>query len=289
MNDLQLAYDECRVVTRQEAKNFYFAFLTLPAAQRRAIYVAYTFCRYCDDAVDQVASHEEKLAALTELKDELRQTYEGDPDKLLFLALSDVAQKYEIPEEYFQEVIQGVESDLVKNRYENFDELKQYCHQVASVVGLICLQIFGYKDPQAKEHAADLGLAMQLTNIARDVKEDLEFGRIYLPQDEIVRFGYSEAELQEGVLNEAFIELMRFQAVRAREYFKSGFQLLPYLSVRSRACPAVLGRLYQKVLEGIEDANYDVLSHRVSLSTGQKLRLTAKTWMGSMLPLSKGG
>jgi phytoene synthase len=285
MNDLQMAYNECRVVTRQEAKNFYFAFLTLPASKRRAIYVAYTFCRYCDDAVDQAASHEEKLATLTELKDELRQTYAGDPDKLLFLALADVAEKYDIPEEYFQEVILGVESDLVKTRYENFEELKRYCYQVASVVGLICIQIFGYQDPKAKEYAADLGLAMQLTNISRDVKEDWEFGRIYLPQDEMARFGYSEADLEEGRVNDAFIELMRFQAQRAREYFDSGFKLLPYLSRRSRACPAVLGRLYQKVLEGIEDANYDVLSRRVSLSTGQKLRLTAKTWAGSMLPL----
>ena len=125
---------------------------------------------------------------------------------------------------------------------------------------------------------------MQLTNIARDVKEDLEFDRVYLPQDELARFGYSEAELLVGVVNEPFVELMRFQANRARGYFDSGFQLLPYLSHRSRACPAVLGQLYSKVLDGIEDVNYDVLHHRVSLSAAKKVRVTAQTWLTSMLP-----
>ena len=286
MTDLELAYEECRSITRQEAKNFYYAFLTLPSAQRKAIYVAYAFCRHCDDSVDQVASTEEKLSNLAALQRELEQTYSGHAREPVFVALADVAQKYDIPKEYFHEVISGVESDLVKDRYEDFDQLRRYCYQVASVVGLICLQIFGYKDEAAKQRAVDLGLAMQLTNIARDVQEDLGYGRIYLPQDEIARFGYSEEELKSGVVNEAFTELMRFQAQRARSYFQSGFQLLPYLSLRSRACPAVLGRLYSKVLERIEDADYDVLNNRISLSTGEKVRVTLQTWLTSVLPTS---
>ena len=285
MTDLELAYEECRSITRSEAKNFYYAFLTLPASQRKAIYVAYAFCRYCDDSVDNVGSLEEKLSALKGLEEALRETYSGHASQPVFVALADVADRYEIPEEYFRQVLQGVESDLVKNRYSNFEELRQYCYQVASVVGLICIQIFGYKDGVAKEHAVDLGLAMQLTNIARDVKEDLEFDRIYLPQDEMVRFGYSEQELQAGLVNEAFIELMRFQAQRAKDYFTSGFQLLPYLSRRSRACPAVLGQLYRKVLERIEDADYDVLHRRVSLSTSEKIRVTSQTWLTTLFPL----
>ena len=285
MTDLELAYEECRSITRQEAKNFYYAFLTLPSAQRKAIYVAYAFCRHCDDSVDQVASTEEKLFALAALQSELRQTYSGRAREPVFLALADVAQKYDIPQEYFHEVISGVESDLVKDRYEDFDQLRRYCYQVASVVGLICLQIFGYTDEEAKQRAVDLGLAMQLTNIARDVQEDLGYGRIYLPQDEIARFGYSEEELKAGVVNEAFTELMRFQAQRARSYFESGFQLLPYLSLRSRACPAVLGQLYSKVLERIEDADFDVLHNRISLSTGEKVRVTLQTWLTSVLPM----
>ncbi len=285
MTDLELAYEECRSITRQQAKNFYYAFLTLPSAQRRAIYVAYTFCRYCDDSVDQVASTEDKLAALGALQSELAQTYSGHANQPMFLALADVADNYDIPQKYFEEVISGVESDLVKSRYDDFGQLRQYCYQVSSVVGLICLQIFGYKDPDAKQRAVDLGLAMQLTNIVRDVREDLEYGRIYLPQDEMARFGYSEAELQSGIVNEPFIELMRFQAQRAKCYFESGFQLLPYLSLRSRACPAVLGQLYRRVLQRIEGADYDVLNNRISLSTQEKLRVTAQTWLTSVMPL----
>ena len=285
MTDLELAYEECRSITRREAKNFYYAFLTLPSARRKAIYVAYAFCRHCDDSVDQVATTEEKLSALTALQTDLDRAYEGHSDTPVYVALADVAATYDIPQEYFQEVISGVESDLVKNRYENFEELQRYCYQVASVVGLICLQIFGCKDPLAKQHAIDLGLAMQLTNIARDVQEDLEVGRIYLPQDELAQFGYTEEELLAGVVNEAFVELMRFQTQRAKSYFRSGFKLLPYLSLRSRACPAVLGQLYRKLLEHIEEADYDVLSQRVSLSTREKVRVTAQTWLANTLPL----
>ena len=284
MTDLEQAYEECRRITRREAKNFYYAFLTLPHAQRRAIYVAYSFCRYCDDSVDAERSVDQKLVMLSDLRTKLDQSYHGHADDLVFLGLADVAEKYDIPQEYFQEVISGVESDLVKNRYQSFEELRQYCYQVASAVGLICIHIFGFSAPRAKDHAVDLGLAMQLTNIARDVKEDLEIDRVYLPQDELARFGYSEAELLAGVVNEPFIELMRFQAQRARGYFDSGFQLLPYLSHRSRACPAVLGHLYSRVLDGIEDVKYDVLHHRVSLSTAEKIRVTAQTWLTSMLP-----
>ncbi len=284
MTDLEQAYEECRQITRREAKNFYYAFLTLPEAQRRAIYVAYTFCRHCDDSVDAESAVDQKLAMLSDLRRKLDQSYHGHADDLVFLGLADVAEKYDIPQEYFQEVLYGVESDLVKNRYQSFDELRQYCYQVASAVGLSCIHIFGFSAPQAREHAVDLGLAMQLTNIARDVKEDLESDRVYLPQDELARFGYSEAELRAGVVNEPFIELMRFQSQRARGYFDSGFQLLPYLSHRSRACPAVLGQLYSRVLDGIEGVNYDVLHHRVSLSTAEKVRVTAQTWLTSMLP-----
>ena len=285
MTSLELGYRESRAITRREAKNFYYAFLTLPQARRSAIYVVYAFCRHCDDAVDTAGSRDEKLAAIAGLRTRLQQAYLGHANDRLFHPLADVADKYDIPEEYFEDVIRGVEADLTKVRYENFDELREYCYRVASVVGLICLQIFGYKDASAKDHAIDLGLAMQLTNIVRDIREDLELGRIYLPQDEMARFGYSEADLQAGTVNESFVNLMRYQAQRARSYFISGFQLLPYLSPRSRACPAVLGQIYSKVLQRIEASGYDVFQHRISLSRTEKLRVTAQTWFTSMLPL----
>ena len=284
--NLELAYEACRVITRREAKNFYYAFLTLPSAKRRAIYAAYAFCRHCDDSVDEETSTDAKLKALAELQSDLDDTYSGNASTNVATALADVAKRYDIPQDYFREVILGVESDLVKNRFQNFDELREYCYRVASVVGLICLQIFGYEDDDAKGYAVDLGLAMQLTNIIRDVKEDLEMGRVYLPQDEMARFGYSEEDLRNGVRNQAFLDLMAFQSQRAREYFDRGCKLLPYLSRRSRACPAVLGALYSKVLDRIEASDYDVLNSRVSLSKVEKIRITAQTWLGSMLPLT---
>ena len=283
---VEIGYRESREITRREAKNFYYAFLTLPQERRRAIYVAYAFCRFCDDAVDTAESVDQKMATLQSLHANLNDAYTGRSSDPLFLALADVADRHDIPEEYFKQVIHGVESDLTKVRYRDFEELRTYCYQVASVVGLICLQIFGYKDDSAREHAIDLGLAMQLTNIARDIQEDLGFGRIYLPQDEIARFGYSEEALEAGIVNESFINLMRFQAQRARGYFDSGFKLLPYLSPRSRACPAVMGQLYSKVLQRIEEAKFDVFQHRISLSKTEKLRFTAQTWFTSMLPSS---
>ena len=283
-SELELAYAHCQQLTRREAKNFYYAFVTLPLEKRKAIYAAYAFCRHCDDSVDEAASPEDKLSALTDLRSSLAQAYRGQAPTPTFLALADAADRYSIPEDYFQEIIQGVESDLVKTRYQNFDELRQYCYRVASVVGLVCLQIFQYRDDAAREYAVDLGLAMQLTNIMRDVKEDWSMGRVYLPQDEMARFGYTEEQLEAGVRNDAFVQLLRFQGERAREYFRSGFRLLPYLSRRSRACPAVLGAIYSRVLDRIEASGYDVLGEqRIALSTGEKARITARAWLASTL------
>ena len=284
--ELEQAYAHCRELTRREAKNFYYAFVTLPQEKRKAISAAYAFCRHCDDSVDEAASPEDKLSALAGLRSSLTQAYRGQAPTPAFLALADAADRYSIPEEYFQEIILGVESDLVKTRYQDFDELRQYCYRVASVVGLVCLQIFQYRDEAAREHAVDLGLAMQLTNIMRDVREDWSLGRVYLPQDEMARFGYTEEHLAAGISNDAFVRLLEFQGQRAREYFRSGFRLLPYLSRRSRGCPAVLGAIYSSLLARIETSGYDVLGEqRVALSTGEKLRITAKAWLSSTLAL----
>ena len=284
--ELELAYAVCQKLTRREAKNFYYAIVTLPLEKRKAICAAYAFCRHCDDSVDEAASAENKLSALAGLQTGLEQAYQGRAPTPMFLALADTADRYSIPQDYFQEIILGVESDLVKTRYRDFDELRQYCYRVASVVGLVCLQIFQYRDEAAREYAVDLGLAMQLTNIMRDVREDWSMGRVYLPQDEMSRFGYTEQQLGDGIRNEAFVELLSFQGQRAREYFRSGFRLLPYLSRRSRACPAVLGAIYSRVLDRIEASGYDVLGEtRIALTTGEKARITARSWLASTLSL----
>ncbi|MFQ5860782.1 MAG: presqualene diphosphate synthase HpnD [Dehalococcoidia bacterium] len=284
--ELDSAYEQCRRITRAEAKNFYYAFITLPANKRRAIYASYAFCRLCDDATDDVLPLQEKLQRLRETEEQLQLAYQGQPPGPLFTALAHAASQYHIPQEYFQEVLRGVEMDLTVTRYRTFEELRTYCYRVASAVGLICLEVFGYRDPEAKEHAVDLGLAMQLTNILRDVREDLERDRIYLPQEEMEQFGYSEEELRQGVVNQAFLELMHFQAQRARRYFDSGLRCLPFLSWRARACPAVLGGIYQRILDRLEASQFNVFDGRLSLSSREKLFLTARLWLQSFNPVS---
>ena len=284
--EIHVAYEHCRRLTRRAAKNFYFAFVTLPPDQRRAIYAAYAFARLCDDASDEEIDVEQKLRLLRELRERLALAYEGHPRGPVFTALADAAKRFNIPREHFEELTRGVEMDLTVTRYATFDDLRLYCYRVASVVGLICLPIFGCRDPRAKDAAIDLGLAMQITNILRDVKEDLGRGRIYLPQDEITRFGYSEAELLAGVANDKFLALMRFQAERARGYYESAAKGLPLLSARSRACPSVLGGLYRRILDRLEARDFNVFEGRVSLSGREKVLLTARLWISSLLPAS---
>ncbi|HLG70127.1 MAG TPA: presqualene diphosphate synthase HpnD [Chloroflexota bacterium] len=276
------AYDYCRDVTRREAKNWYYGFISLPPEKRRAIYAAYAFSRECDDDSDADGSVESKRAAIARTRERLEAAYTGLTDDPILLALGDAARRYDIPSRYFDELIAGVEMDLDLSRYPTFEELRVYCYRVASVVGLICLQIFGYSDPRAPELGADLGLALQLTNIMRDVKEDAERGRIYIPQDEIRRFGYSEEELLAGVYNEPFRRLMAFQAERAWHFHRRGAQLLPLLDVRARACTATMQGIYREILQRIQAAGYVVFDGRVSLSGRDKLGLTAGAWLQSL-------
>ena len=282
--DLRESYRHCQQVTRSAARNFYFAFVTLPPHQRRAIYASYAFCRLCDDIADEPGAAETQMKGLARAREALAQAYAGKPEDPVFTALADVASTFNIPEAYFQDVIAGVEMDLSQHRYANFDDLRTYCYRVASTVGLICIEVFGYQDARAKEYAVDLGLAMQLTNIIRDIKEDAERGRIYLPQDEMARFGYSEESLQRGIIDDSFRALMVFQTQRAREYFDSGARLMPLLPLRSRACPSVLHGLYGRLLDRIEARGFDVFQGRTRLRTQEKLLLTAKLWATSVIP-----
>ena len=285
----QAAYAHCRDITKARAKNFYYAFRTLPAPKRRAIYAAYAFCRLCDDISDGEAPVEEKRTALKETRARLRgENGDGKPDPV-FDALRHAIAAYSIPVELFEEVVDGVEMDLVKVRYDTFEDLRQYCFGVASAVGLISIEVFGYEDEAAKEYAIDLGIAMQLTNIMRDLREDAERGRIYLPLEEIDAFGYSQQQLMDGVVNEQFRELMAFQADRARRYFASGSRLMPLLGPRARACPGVLAGVYGALLDSMESAGYDVFQKRIGLSTRRKLFIMAKTWAASLVGGSAAG
>jgi len=281
---VQRAYRHCQELTKREAKNFYYGFILLPPAKRQAIYAGYTFARRCDDIADDNLEPEEKVRQLAEYRRRLEQCLHGHPSGPVFLALQDTIRRYRIPPEYFWQLIDGVEMDLTVRRYPTFADLRRYCYGVASTVGLISIEVFGYRDgQQARQHAEDLGIALQLTNILRDIREDAQRNRIYIPQDEMERFSYSEADIFNGIANEPFQYLMRFQVERAREYFERGQKLLPLLPRRSRACTAVLQGIYSRILARMEAQPSAVLRERVSLSGSQKLALASRELVRSLV------
>lgn len=284
--DLAAAYEHCRVLTRAQARNFYYGFITLPPARRRAIYAVYAFCRLCDDAADDSDDPVEQLQRVGHQRRLLDQALDGDPRGPVYTALADATGRFSIPGRYLREIVDGVEMDATTTRYRTFAELERYCYRVASCVGLVCLEIFGYRDPGARRHAIDLGMAMQLTNILRDIAEDAGRGRIYIPLEDLDRFRLGESEILAGSTSERFRSLMRFQVERARAYFETARGLLPLLPVFSRACPALLEATYSRLLERIEDRQYDVYRGRVSLGTAEKLLLVARIWPKVLAPRS---
>ena len=281
------AYEYCRRITREAAGNFYYAFVTLPRHRRRAMYAAYAYCRLCDDLSDDDLPIDEKTRRIQGIDALLEEARAGSPDGPVFEAIAHAAAEYDIPYEDLTEVARGVEMDLTISRYETFEDLETYCYRVASVVGLISIQIMGYTDQRAREYAIDLGLAMQLTNILRDIREDAERGRIYIPQEDLRRFGYTEEDLLAGTVNDQFRSLMEFEVARAREYFERGKRLIKLLPVRTRAFPAVLGGLYGRVLDRIEARNYNVFEGRVGLSTREKVGLAVRLWIQSYIPMER--
>ena len=288
VTELDLAYSHCQQVTKENARNFYYTFRPLPAEKRRAIYAVYAYCRLCDDIADGDLPVGEKYRGFAAIRENLQSGNLSGEHALLYQALHDAAQKFQIPYRYFEEILQGVEMDMVKNRFANFGELREYCHKVASVVGLVCIRIFGYEDPRAEEHAVEMGLAMQLTNILRDVKEDADRGRIYIPLDEMRQFRYTEAELHRGEVSEGFTALMAYQTARARTYFDNSRQLFPLVSADARACPKLMHATYSGILDRIERAGFDVFERRIGLSTSTKMLLLARLWAGSLLARASG-
>lgn len=283
--ELDKAYQYCTQLTKKEARNFYYAFITLPNKKRKAIHAVYAFSRLCDDIADECNPLKYKVEGLNKLKRYLKECYAGNPKGYVFSALGDCSSEFQIPLQYFEDIIEGVEIDLHKTRYDDFNSLKSYCYKVASVVGLICINVFGYSKPEAKEYAINLGLAMQLTNIIRDIKEDAERGRIYIPLDELSQFGYSEEELIKGLETEAFRKLMMFQTNRAREYFAKGRLLIPLLPIRSRACPAILAGIYSALLDKIEREEFKVFHKRIGLNLTKKLLIMIRLWVQSLCHL----
>ncbi len=283
----EAAYEACREVARTEARNFYFGFVLLPPDRRAAIYAAYAFSRRADDSVDGTESLDAKLAAVAARRAELDACYRGtpDPSDLVLVALADTVRRYGIPRRHLDALLDGVEMDLTMRRYASWDELEPYCDRVAGAVGIVSLYIFGFGDDAAPAHARDLGVGMQIINIMRDVREDAERDRIYLPADEMADHGVSEEQLLAGETSEGFRALMAQQAERAHHYVERGERLLPLLDRRARMCVAMLSGLYREILADIEAAGFDVvLDRRVSLSTRRKLGLMAQRSAGALSP-----
>jgi len=278
------AYDRCRAIARAEARNFYYGFVLLAPERRAGIYAAYAFSRRADDSVDEGGSDERRTAAVAALRRDLDACVAGTPppgDPVL-VALADTIDRFRIPRAHLDALIDGVEMDIAVRRYADFPALKGYCDRVAGAVGLVSLQIFGFRDASAPGHAADLGVALQIVNIMRDVAEDVARDRIYLPADEMAAHGVTEADLRAGRATPGFRALMADQGARAREYFRGGERLLPLLDRRSRMCVAMLAGLYQEILSEIERRDHDVFAGRVALSAPRKLRLMAVRTAGAL-------
>jgi len=285
---LRAAYDACSRITRREAKNFYFAFITLPRRKRRAIYAIYAFCREADDIADGDTPLVEKINALTRLRVRLAAVTAGEPQTLVDYALFDTTVRFSVDPGCLSLVIDGVEMDLTLSRYATFTDLRLYCYLVASAVGLSVLPILAHRrgrglPEEAHKFGEALGLGMQLANIVRDVAEDMHRERVYIPGEDLERFSVTEEMLRASVANEKVRALLAFEVERARGYLQEGKGLLTHLPRHSRGCPALLAALYSRILDRIEERDYDVFSSRVSLSTREKLALTLRAWVRAFL------
>lgn len=275
--------DHAKKLTKESASNFYYSFLFLPKPKREAMYAVYAFCRSSDDIVDGHLPVNEAAKQLRFWREELERGYQGRATHPIMVRVIEVAKRYRIPKRYFEELIDGMEMDLEKHRYATFEELREYCYRAASVVGLICIEIFGYKNPRTKAYAENLGIAFQLTNILRDLVPDLKRGRIYLPLEDLSRFRYREEDLLAQVYNEAFMELMRFEAGRARSYFQKAEAALSREDRRSMLAAEIMRAIYAKLLGEIERASYNVFPQRISLSKPLRLRLALTAWLKNVL------
>jgi phytoene synthase len=275
--------------------NFYYSFLVLPPRKRNAILAVWDFCRAVDDAVDEVVPESEWARGLSEearataarqvanWRAELAATYDGVPSTPQGIGLHPYVREFNLPRASFEDLIDGVEMDLRQARYETFAALVEYCRRVASSVGLICLEIFGYRNPSAKAYAEDLGLALQLTNIIRDVKTDLIRGRIYLPTEDLVRFGVSEDDLRAGQLTTSVVALLRFECERAHSYYRRAAEHWPREDARSLVAAEIMGAIYLEILRRIERGGYDVFSSRIRVPRPQRAVIALRLWMTALL------
>ena len=269
---VQQAYDEVTRITRREAKNFAYGIMLLPRPKRQAIAAIYAFARRADDVADGDLPPDEKRARL----EELRAALDGDPVDPVFVALRDARERFGIPREPLAALVDGGLQDIDQSTYADFAALRGYCEKVAGAVGLACVPVYGSDDT---EHAMTLGIALQLINIIRDVAEDWQLGRVYLPQDEIAAFGVPEEDIARGRITPEWQALMTFHAARARGYLAEGLRLLDSLDRRSAICVGAFADLYRVTLDRIETGGFDVFGGQARLSAPQKLAVVARGLM----------
>ena len=274
--DLRAAYAACREITRVASKTFYLASLFLGAEKRRAVWAVYAFCRTADDVVDRTAPAGDRLATLDDLERKLVAALAGRAGEPIFVAYADAAQRFEIPLEPALALLRGARMDVTVRRYRTYEELCEYCYLVASTVGLLVSPILGYSTPEALGYGVTLGRAMQLTNILRDVGEDALMGRIYLPTEDLERFGYPESNIFEAVIDEKFVALMEFQIKRVRELYAQAEPGIAMLAPESRYTVRLALSLYSRILQAIELNGYDVFGKRAYVPLRSKM-LTAMT------------
>jgi phytoene synthase len=289
-SQLAVAYSVCRSITRREAKNFYYAFLVLPKPKRQALCAVYAFMRRCDDIADDATLllrvRRERLDAWL---NDFHRALGGQPtDDPVLLALTDTQRRYRIPSELLDQLAYGTAMDVQEDasgvghltvQYKTFDELNVYCYRVASVVGLVCIRVFGYRDSGAEPLAEQLGLAFQLTNIIRDVKEDAAMGRVYIPQEDLLNHGISAEEFRSATDASRFRMLLAMEADRAREFYTSADELIPLIDEESQPALWVLSTIYRRLLDKIALRQYDVFNGRISLTTREKLTILGKGFL----------
>ncbi|MBL8239128.1 MAG: phytoene/squalene synthase family protein [Bryobacterales bacterium] len=273
------SYAYCRDISRRRAKNFYYSFVLLKDAQRDAMCAIYAFMRYCDDLSDDAGST--TMETMRQWRADLDNALRGEfTDHPVWPAFHDAVMKYKIPHQYFHDMIDGVSSDLAPQVMNTFDDLYKYCYRVASVVGLTIIHVFGFEDKKALELAEKCGIAFQLTNILRDVQEDIGLGRVYLPAEDLSRFGVAPAKI---TYTPEFIALMRFEAERARAYYNESMPLIKMVHPDSRASLWAMIQIYYRLLGRIEEKEFRVLDQRVRLSTPEKALLVIEAGARKLL------
>ena len=275
----------CTSYTKQSGSNFYYSFLFLPRPRREAMYTIYALCRMVDSAVDDPPPDSKPLEVLATWRQEVSAAYRGHPTLPVTISLTTHLQEFDIPEQLIQELITGVEMDLTINRYATFSDLHPYCYRVASVVGLICLKIFKTQSPKAEEYAVNLGLAFQLTNMLRDLYSDAQENRVYLPQEDFQRFGYSVQSLLNKESSPALVELMKFECARARSYYQQAHDILrslPPSDQKALVVAEIMRGVYSTILHKIESQNYPVFGPRTRVSSFQRLSIATGIWFRSL-------